>query len=43
MMMKKYLSTLGVALLATLSVALLACSSGEVPTKDNALDSRGYA
>lgn len=43
MIMKKYLSTLGVALLATLSVALLACSSGEVPTKDNALDSRGYA
>ena len=34
---------IGVALLATLSVALLACSSGEGPTKDNALDSRGYA
>ena len=43
MIMKKYLSALGVILLATLSVALLACSSGEVPKKDNALDSRGYA
>ena len=43
MFMKKYLATLGVVLLATLSVALLACSSGEVPKKDNALDSRGYA
>ena len=43
MFMKKYWTTLGVALLATLSVALLACSSSEVPKKDNALDSRGYA
>ena len=43
MFMKKYWATLGVVLLATLSVALLACSSSEVPKKDNALDSRGYA
>ena len=43
MKIKKYLYSVGVTLLATLSMALLACSSGEVPAKDNALDSRGYA